>query len=416
MGNLTFTPDGARAYALTSSSVSVIDTATNTVTATIPIDGAPSTLALTADGTRAYVTHLVSQGPHGAQGSAGVSVIDTATNSVIATVPIGKRPTSIAIAPDGARVYVTNQGDGFWLNPETNSPVCVNADGCNGMVSVIDTATNTVTATVPTDGRFIGVAITPDGTRAYLSHMDLFAGSPVVRVLDTATNALTTTIPIGPYPGNVAITPDGTRAYAASQSGSVSVIDTSTNAVTATVPVEKTPSDLAITPDGTRAYVTNWGGKSVSAIDTSTNTVTAITPLEGEPGGLAITPDGTRAYVPQSKWDGVNNTRSVAVIAIDRAPAVTGTPTAGVVGQPYSHAFTITGQPAPTVAVTAGSLPAGLTLTPEGVLAGTPTASGQFRFTITAANGTGHDAVLPVVLDITGSASPSTGSLGSLGS
>jgi YVTN family beta-propeller protein len=55
---------------------------------------------------------------------ATVSVIDTTTNTMVATVRVGPLPTGVAITPDGAFAYVAN------------------ADG--NTVSVIDTATNTV--------------------------------------------------------------------------------------------------------------------------------------------------------------------------------------------------------------------------------------------------------------------------------
>ena len=55
-----------------------------------------------------------------------VSVIDTATNTVTATVNVGRSPAGVAVTPDGRKVYVANRLDA-------------------GTVSVIDTATNTVT-------------------------------------------------------------------------------------------------------------------------------------------------------------------------------------------------------------------------------------------------------------------------------
>jgi len=39
-----------------------------------------------------------------------VSVIDTAANTVIATIAVGNQPTGVAVAPDGSKVYVTNEG------------------------------------------------------------------------------------------------------------------------------------------------------------------------------------------------------------------------------------------------------------------------------------------------------------------
>src|ERR1041384_3084830 len=58
-----------------------------------------------------------------------VSVIDTATNAVIATMPVGSFPSAVAVTRNGSFAYVTNSGD--------------------STVSVIDTATNTVATTIP---------------------------------------------------------------------------------------------------------------------------------------------------------------------------------------------------------------------------------------------------------------------------
>jgi YVTN family beta-propeller protein len=63
-------------------------------------------------------------------------VIDTATNQVGDSVPIGvgSLPIGVAVTPDGTKVYVANFGSGA---------------GASANVSVIHTATNTVVATIP---------------------------------------------------------------------------------------------------------------------------------------------------------------------------------------------------------------------------------------------------------------------------
>src|SRR6266849_7658189 len=61
-----------------SNSVSVIKTANNTVVATIPLASSPAAVAVTPDGTRAYAT----------SGSGSVYLISTITNTVIATIAI----------------------------------------------------------------------------------------------------------------------------------------------------------------------------------------------------------------------------------------------------------------------------------------------------------------------------------------
>src|SRR5262249_32770612 len=87
-----------------SNTVSVIDTATNTVVATVRVGSVgrlPEGVATTPDGTHAYVTSLFPV-------PGIVSMIDTATNTVVATVPAGFGPWGVAITPDGSHAYVTN--------------------------------------------------------------------------------------------------------------------------------------------------------------------------------------------------------------------------------------------------------------------------------------------------------------------
>jgi YVTN family beta-propeller protein len=330
---VAITPDGTRAYVTnnTSNTVSVIDTTTNTVFATIiPFGPGPSGVAITPDGTRAYVT---------SDRSDAVSVIHTATNAVFATILVGLGPSGVAITPDGTRAYVTNRN--------------------SSTVSVISTSTNAVVATISSTEFFspVGVAITPDGTRAYVAN----DGSGTVVVIDTSTNTVVTTITVGFGSFGVAITPDGTRAYVTNAfSSTVSVIDTSTNTVVVTISAGLQPVGVAITPDGTRAYVTNNGSNTVTVINTSTNTPGAIISVGGGPFGVAITP--LRADAPITATgttfgatEGVTFTGTVATFS-DPDPASTAgeysatidwgdsTPTTpGTISGPTGGPFTVSG-------------------------------------------------------------------------
>jgi len=272
--------------------VSVIDTATNIVAATVQVGIGPQGVAITPNGAFAYVANFDSN---------NVSVIDTATNAVVATVPVGGGPLGVAIAPSGAFAYVTA------------------FDSCAGSVSVIDTAVNsptvnTVVATVsPLGGCPTGVAIAPSGAFAYVAN---FTANNVA-VINTATNTVLTTVPVGSGPRGVAITPNGAVAYVAnSTSNDIAVINTATNTVAATVPVGVGPSGVAITPNGAFAYVTVFDTLSciggVLVIDTATNTVvTTVSPLDSCPAGVATTPSGAFVYVTHSGFGPSANTVSV---------------------------------------------------------------------------------------------------------
>ena len=81
--------NGAFAYVanLFGDNVSVIATATNTVVATVPVGAGPFGVAVNPNGAFAYVVNSFAN---------NVSVIATATNTVVATIPVGDFPSFIA--------------------------------------------------------------------------------------------------------------------------------------------------------------------------------------------------------------------------------------------------------------------------------------------------------------------------------
>ncbi|WP_192884079.1 putative Ig domain-containing protein [Xanthomonas campestris] len=112
--------------------------------------------------------------------------------------------------------------------------------------------------------------------------------------------------------------------------------------------------------------------------------------------GVAITVNGDTAVEP-------NETFSVALSGVSNASIARATGTGTIInddavvtvgpaslpsstaGSAYSQNLSASGGTAPyTFTVTAGALPAGLTLSPAGVLSGTPTATGSFNFTASA--------------------------------
>src|SRR5271157_3049767 len=126
-------------------------------------------------------------------------------------------------------------------------------------------------------------------------------GNNNVSVIDTVTNTVIATVNVGTGPGGVAVTLDETKVYVVNVwDSTVSVIDTGTNTVTATVNVGTFPVGVAVSPNGTEAYVANYGDNNVSVIDTGTNTVIAKVNVGKGPGGVAVTPDGTKVYVANS--------------------------------------------------------------------------------------------------------------------
>jgi YVTN family beta-propeller protein len=137
----------------------------------------------------AYITNL---------GSNTVSVISTATNTVVGLpIPVGLSPLGLVVIPDRSKVYVTNHG--------------------SGTVSVINSASNSVSATIPVSASPFGVAVTPDGSKVYVAH-DTTPG--IVSVIDTATNTVVgLPIPVSASAVGVAVAPDSSKVYVATPSG-----------------------------------------------------------------------------------------------------------------------------------------------------------------------------------------------------
>jgi len=273
-GGVAITLDGAFAYVVSgSSTVSVIDTATNTVVDTIVVGSNPGDVAMTPDGNFAYVTD---------GNSNSVVVIDIATNAVVTTIGSVPTPAGIAITPNGESAYVTN----LFSN---GNPINGNA----GSVSVIDIDTNQVVSTiitVPQDNPF-GLAIGKYGRFAYVTNLS----SNLVSVISTKSNTVVANVAVGSRPVGVAVTPNGAFAYVSDSAlfgglSGISVINTRTNTVVATVPVGLDPQGLAFVPGGAFAYVANQLSNTVSVIKTATNTVVATVPVGIGPVGVAITP------------------------------------------------------------------------------------------------------------------------------
>jgi YVTN family beta-propeller protein len=255
--------------------VSVIDTATNTVTATVPAGNTPYEISASPEGKKVYAANW-------RKGT--VSVIDTSENNVTATVDTGASPGGVAVSPDGTAVYVTNV--------------------VNNTVSVIDTSANSVTATVNVGNYPAGIAISPDGTRVYVTNTGSIEAPGnsvyVIGTLDYSTEAVS----VGRGPSGVAVTPDGKKVYVSnSDDGTVSVIDTATNTAAATVDVGNSSWGVAVNPSGTEVYVANLGDTEsnlngyVSVIDTAADRVIATVPAGKEPYKVAVSPDGTQVYV-----------------------------------------------------------------------------------------------------------------------
>ena len=401
-------------------SVSVINTATGVLTATIPVGSHPGSVAATPDRSQVYVTNIL---------GSSVSVINTASGTVTATIPVGAFPVAALVNPAGTQVYVTSLAASTVsvISTATNTVTATIAvsnanneainpagttlyvSGAPSNVFVIDLATSTITATIPFLGGAQHLAVSPDGSTVYLTQ----ANQKKVSVISTATNTVTATIPTATDAQQVLLNAAGTTAYVSSQGGGdVIVIDTASKTVTTTIPTGSFATGLALTPDGTRLFVTNENANDVSVIDTATNTVTGTFAAGNFPDSIALTTVPAPVVTSISPGSGplaagtpvtitgtdLNGATSVTFGADGPATAVSCTATTCTATAPAGTAGTVDvtvttpGGTSATVAADQYAYVAAPTVT--GISPGHGPESGGGTVTITGTNLTGTSAVL----------------------
>lgn len=195
---LAISPDGLRLYATNNNpngALSIVTIASKSILniATFGTGFMPLGVAAGPDGKFVYVT--VVDSTHIAQDY--VAVLDATTGVTVAVIPIGysATPTGIAISPDGSKVFVANQGA--------------------NTLSVIATASNTIMTTIPSFLTPEGVAVSPDGLKVFVANKGDNTVKIVDIATNTIATSLPINVTgfANSGPAGVAISPDGKHAY-----------------------------------------------------------------------------------------------------------------------------------------------------------------------------------------------------------
>ena len=162
-----------------------VDTSTMQIDQVIGVGSVPKYVAVTPDDSRVLVTNWC---------TFDLSVVDAATATEIARVPIGRHPRGIAVAPDGGSAYVAVMGGGVVVRVDLgsldvepfaytgNGPrhIVISPDGsalfvtnnASGTVSRVDVSSARVTANRSTGSQPRSMAISSDGTAVYVVNYD----------------------------------------------------------------------------------------------------------------------------------------------------------------------------------------------------------------------------------------------------
>lgn len=287
------TPDGSRVYVSNSTggSVSVVDTASLSVSSTITsnVGTTPAGISIDASGTYAYVAN------YGAGAVTRITVTTGATSSIDVSGAVSgvcANLLNIAVTPNGATLYAACQQQGR----------VISAPLAGGFGDVL----MNVASTYPTD-----VALSENGSTLVSS----LAGTNQAFIIDGSGGAYVS-VTAGPYA--VAVSPTSGLAYLAGQtSGHLSVVDTaSRSTVGSTIAVGGQLSDIAITPDGTTALVSVLDQDVVRIVSLGSGEVTGTIPVGDGPQSLTISHDGRYAYTA-NRYD-----NTVSMIALPETPAL----------------------------------------------------------------------------------------------
>lgn len=281
--------------------VTVIDVATHAVLGRVTVGTHPQGLAAPASQDVVYVTV--------GEGRSGELVwVDPGSDTVKRRMPVGPAPNQLAVTPDGTRAYVPCK-DGYW--------------------DVVDLARAKVITRIFTGGRPHNTLVSPDGARVYLAAM----GAPKkVTIVDVATNASVGEIAFSDVIRPIALSRDEKRLYAeVDDLVGVEVADVGARKMIQRLPAtlgeeEIGPSrshGLGVRPDQRELWECDVEHRDVHVYDVSGERAKQIAtvPLGMRPYWLTFTPDGKTCFVAGGAEKGeVVIVDAEARKAVDRIP------------------------------------------------------------------------------------------------
>jgi len=307
--------------------VSVIDTADNTIKATVALPDTQPTIhpyaygvAVGASGQYVYV---------GLQDTNEVAVIDTYTNTVVKRIGLGlDSPGGLAVNAAETRLYVASKDS-------------------NTLVVIDITWTPTEVGRVLVGNNPEGVVLSPAGDKAYVANS--MSGTVAEIALDEANNlyTVTTSTTVGANPLGLALSSTGSKLYVADLNGAAKVIDTATMAVSDLAVGAGTVS-VAVRPDDSKVYAPSNTLDKLYVIDGTTNIVSGTQyTVDDGPFGSTVAPNNN-LYLAMNLSDNVqvfNTTTNVLATPIALPAGAKPTSMGNFVGPDFPFTITSAAQP-----------------------------------------------------------------------
>ncbi|MEP0826218.1 MAG: YncE family protein [Nitrososphaera sp.] len=257
-----------------------------------------------------------------------VSVIDTATNSIIKTIQTDHTPIGIAVNPNTNFIYVGNSG--------------------SGIVSVIDGSVNEIVSTLKVTNQsgfyaIGGVAVNQRTDKVYVLTNEMGSSGnershALITVINGSTNKIEQTFKVDDLrldfdviddARGLAVNSETGMIYVSMTSGSLYVIDGSDNKVMTSVVLGtrghgEMPTYVAVNEKTNTVFVSLFGSHFVSVINGSDNRVIGSVDIgELDPQGLAVDESADSLFVASAGGISIVNTASLELhktVAAGRFP------------------------------------------------------------------------------------------------
>jgi len=240
-------------------SLDVYDTNNNSLVATVPVGVQPLGITVHPSGDFVYVVSKSSNLPDIA-GLGIISIVDTSTNTVSATIDLGQdislTTVDLVVHPSGNILYAGISSAGTIIAIDTSTlqtigtidlsagfiDMAIHPSGqyiyaAGRTLQVIDTELNNVVDSIAINGSGYSVDVSPDGNTIYVANYT----NSTVSIVDTNTNMMTATVSTS-FPFDLSVHPSGDFVYATGFNlgatgieGFVSVIDTASNQISDTI-------------------------------------------------------------------------------------------------------------------------------------------------------------------------------------
>lgn len=255
-------------------SLTVIDLESATVASTIDLGiyQRPHGVSVLPDRNVALVTSEVAQ---------AVILVDLGTGEITATIPTnGRASHMLAMTADGQRVYTTNVVD--------------------GTITEIDVQGGIPIRQVPIADFVEGIAVNPNGALVWIGSNK----EKTVSVFDSESGAVIATLDGFGFPYRMAVTPDSrTVILSDPAAGELRIVDVDSREErhrivvpkndilpSAEIPGSPAPEGIALSRDNRMAYVSLQGRNQAAAIDLASGDIVALYPTGSWPDGIGYSP------------------------------------------------------------------------------------------------------------------------------